>query len=192
MDGNTASNRPLLNRAADEFKSFLGLSVYLYVGLGAMLLQKTATLADAGIPYTAWGVAVLKALVLAKFMLVGHAFHLGERHRQRPLIWPTLYMALMFLILLLVLTTVEEITLGLIHHRALADSLARIVGPTAIAAAGNLLVMYLILLPYCAFRSLGAVIGDGVLLRLFFIERVPIASPGEIASTASGSLPEHP
>ena len=39
-------------------------------------------------------------------------------------------MAFMFLILLLVLTTLEEVLVGLIHGRALAASLAHVVGPT--------------------------------------------------------------
>ncbi len=36
---------------------------------------------------------------------------------------------------------------------------------------GNLLLMFLILLPYCAFKTLGGVIGDGKLVRLFFVSR---------------------
>ena len=75
----------------------LALAAYLYVGLGALLFERTALLHEEGIDYTAWGGAAVKALVLAKFMLLGHALHLGERYRHKPLIWPTLHMALMFL-----------------------------------------------------------------------------------------------
>jgi hypothetical protein len=104
-------------------------------------------------------------------MLIGHALHLGESYRHKPLIWPTLHMGLMFLILLLVLTTLEELVVGAINHRPIAESLTHIAGPTIFVVAGNLLLMFLILLPYCAFRSLGYVLGDGALLRMFFVSR---------------------
>ena len=58
---------------------------------------------------------------------------------------------------------------GLLKHRPfIPDSLAHVAGPTIFVAVGNLLLMFLILLRYCAFRTLGAVIGDGKLVRLFF------------------------
>ena len=91
----------LAHKAAEEFKAMLALAAYLYVGLGALLLERTALLHAEGISYAAWGGAAVKALVLAKFMLIGHALHLGESYRHKPLIWPTLHMGLMFLILLL-------------------------------------------------------------------------------------------
>lgn len=168
MTGQRAS---LAHKAAEEFKAMLGLAAYLYVGLGALLLERTAVLHAEGVGYAAWGGAVVKALVLAKFMLIGHALRLGERYRHKPLIWPTLHMGLMFLILLLVLTTLEETVVGLIKHRPLAESLTHIAGPTIFEVIGNLLLMFLILLPYCAFRSLGTVLGGGVLHRMFFVSR---------------------
>jgi hypothetical protein len=161
----------LAHKAAEEFKAMLALAGYLYVGLGALLLERTALLHAEGVSYVAWGGAAVKALVLAKFMLLGHALHLGERYRHKPLIWPTLHMGLMFLILLLVLTTLEETVVGLITHRSFPESLVRIAGPTVFVAIANLLIMFLILLPYCAFSSLGAVIGDRKLIRLFFVSR---------------------
>ena len=59
----------LAHKAAEEFKAMLALAAYLYVGLGALLLERTALLHSEGIGYTAWGGAAVKALVLAKFML---------------------------------------------------------------------------------------------------------------------------
>jgi hypothetical protein len=161
----------LAHKATEEFKAMLVLAAYLYIGLGALLLERTALLHAEGISYTAWGGAAVKALVLAKFMLIGHALHLGERYRHKPLIWPALHMGLMFLILLLLLTTIEELVVGFLRHRPLTESLGHIAGPTPFVALGNLLLMFLILLPYCAFKTLGEVIGEGKLVRLFFVSR---------------------
>ena len=66
----------LRQRAAHELKEIAILTVYLYVTLGAVILMKVAVLHDAGISFVPWGIAAVKALVLAKFML------LGLLHRQ--------------------------------------------------------------------------------------------------------------
>lgn len=64
-----------------------------------------------GITHTNCGIAGIKAVILAKFMLVRRMLHIGERFRDNPLIWPTLHYALMTLIALLILTTAEEAVL---------------------------------------------------------------------------------
>ena len=170
MSGTTKPS--LGQKALVEFKEMLALTAYLYVCLGALMLLKSAILQEVGVSFDVWGLAIIKALVLAKFMLIGRAAKIGERYRHHPLIWPTLHMALMFLILLLILTTLEEVVVGLIHGRALADSLTHVVGPTFFVGFATSFVMFLVLVPYCAFRVLGDVIGDEYLIRMFFIERI--------------------
>ena len=170
MAGETTRTASFRGKAVSEFKEMAALALYLYICLGAVLLLKAAILQDVGVNFAIWGIAAVKALVLAKFMLVGRALQLGKRFRERPLIWPTLYHALMFLILLLVLTTIEEIVVGSIHHRPLSDSLTHIVGPTIFEGSAVCLVLFLILLPYSAFVCLADVLGEEETLRLFFID----------------------
>jgi hypothetical protein len=158
-------------KAVEEFKALAALSAYLYVCLGSLILFKSSVLQGAGISAPIWGIALVKAVLLAKFMLVGRMLHLGRRYRDKPLIWPTLYHALMFLVLLLILTTIEELVVGLIHRRALADSLAHVVGPTFYQGLAVCLIMFLILVPYSAFTCLGDVLGEREVFRLFFVNR---------------------
>ena len=167
MAAKTASLR---QKAVHEMKEMAALALYLYICLGAVVLLKASILKDAGVSYDAWGIAAVKALILAKFMLIGRALNLGKRFRNRPLIWPTLYHALMFLILLVALSTVEEIIVGAIHHRALADSLAHVVGPTVFAGVSVCLVLFLILVPYSAFICLADAFGEEETRRLFFVD----------------------
>ena len=158
------------HKVAGEFKEMAALALYLYICLGAVVLLKSAILRDVGIDFTMWGIAVVKALLLAKFMLIGSAFKLGQRFRERPLIWPTLYHAFVFLIFLLVLTTIEELVVGAFHHRPLSQSLAHVVGPTALEGVAVSLVLFLILVPYSAFVCLGNVLGEREAFRLFFVD----------------------
>jgi hypothetical protein len=173
MSTSSMTKPPLRHRIAEELKALLALTLYLYICLGALLLLKTSILHDQGISYAAWGAAAIKAVLLAKFMMVGWAMHIGQRYMHKPLIWPTLHKALLFLILLLILTTVEEIGVGFIHARPLNESLRHIVGPTFYEGLAVSLVMFLILVPYCAFTTLAEVMGEDKLVRLFFFQRTP-------------------
>ena len=73
MSTHASAKAPLRHRLAEELTTLFALTLYLYICFGAVLLLKTSILRDAGISNTAWGVAVIKAVVLAKFMMIGRA-----------------------------------------------------------------------------------------------------------------------
>ena len=60
-----------------ELKELVFISLYLYVTIGAVILMKTAVLRTEGIEFTPWGIAIVKAVLLAKFMLLGEAMKIG-------------------------------------------------------------------------------------------------------------------
>jgi hypothetical protein len=169
MAGHTSGK--VAQKAVSEFKEMAALAAYLYVCLGAVVLFKYTTLQQVGVGFEAWGIAAVKALLLAKFMLIGRAFHLGKRFGDRPLIWPTLYHAFMFLILLLILSTLEELLVGLLHHRPVVESLTHVLGSTFLQAISVCFILFLILVPYSAFICLGEVLGEREVIRLFFVSR---------------------
>jgi hypothetical protein len=164
----------LHQRAIHELKEFAILAVYLYITLGAVILMKTAVLHTQGIEFTPWGIAVVKAAVLAKFMLLGNVMKIGGRNTTSPLIWPTLHKAFAFLALLIVMTIIEEAVVGLFHHRSIAASLGDLVGPRLEETLAGYLIMLLVLIPFFAFRVLSEELGEGRLERMFFVERKPM------------------
>ncbi len=175
MATETIAKATLRQRAVHELKEFAILTVYLYITLGAVILFKTAVLHDQGISFVPWGIAIIKAAVLAKFMLIGRAMKIGERNTSGPLIWPTLYMAFAFLVLLVVMTIIEEAVVGLFHHQSIAASLGDLFGPRLEVTLAGYLIMLLVLIPYSAFLVLGDALGEGRLARMFFVEREPMA-----------------
>jgi hypothetical protein len=168
---------PLRQRAMREFKEFLVLSAYLYVTLGAVILMKAAVLHTHGLDITPWGTALVKALLLAKFMLAGRALGIGERALDGPLIWPTLHKTFAFLVLLIVMSIVEEAVVGMFHGRSIAASLGEFVGPRFRETLAGILIMLLVLFPYFALRVLNEALGEGRLARMFFGARVPDPVP---------------
>jgi hypothetical protein len=136
--------------------------------------MKTAVLHSHGIEFAPLGAAAVKAAVMAKFMLIGHAMKIGGRYSTSPLIWPTLHKAFAFLLLLVVMTLIEEAVVGMFHHRSIAASLGEVVGPRLEETIAGIVIMLLVLIPYFAFRVLGEALGKDRLARMFFIEREPI------------------
>jgi len=103
MQNGTTARMRIAKRAIDELKEFLVIAAYLYVCFTALAYLKAAILQAHGVSFAPFGIAAIKALICAKFMSVGHAIHLGERHKKEALIWPTLGRSFAFLVLLLVL-----------------------------------------------------------------------------------------
>jgi hypothetical protein len=171
-------------RAAHELKELAIVAVYLYITLGAVIVMKTAVLHDQGISFAPWGVAAVKAVLLAKFILLGRAMKIGERYTARPLIWPTLHKAFAFLVLLVVLTVIEEVVVGLFRHQSAAASLGELFGAKLYETLAGILIVLLVLIPYFAFHVLDEALGEGRLARMFFVERRPM--PTRPSATTHG------
>jgi hypothetical protein len=108
-----------------------------------------------GLDFAPCGVAVVKALVLTKFMLLCNAMKIGSRNTTVPLIWPTLHKAFAFLVLLIIMTIIEEAVVGLFHHQSIAASLGELIGPRPEETIAGFLIMLPVLIPFGAFRVLG-------------------------------------
>jgi len=163
-------------RAVHELKELAIVAVYLYITLGAVIVMKTAVLHDQGISFAPWGIAAVKSVLLAKFILLGRAMKIGERYTARPLIWPTLHKAFAFLVLLVVLTIIEEVVVGLFHRQSVAASLGELFGAKLYETLAGILIVLLVLIPYFAFHVLDEALGEGRLARMFFVERRPMST----------------
>jgi hypothetical protein len=183
----TTTKAPLHQRLLHEVKELVLISLYLYITLGAVILMKAAVLRTEGIDFTPWGIAIVKALVLGKFMLIGEDMKIGGRTTTGPLIWPTLRKAFGLLVLLIIMTIIEEAVVGLFHGRSVAASLGELFGSRLLETLAGYLIMLVVLIPYCAFRVLGEALGDGTLARMFYVEREPMERTANQRTRASAS-----
>ena len=155
-------------RLAKELKQYAAISLYLYVCFGALLFYKSAILGADGIAYAPYGLATVKALILGKFMLVLHAMRIGEGQGGRPLIQVILCQSLVFLAVLVALTYVEEMASGLVHGRPVGEAIAAVGGGTWMGIVATAFLLWLILVPYFAWRQIDAALGPGRLRGLLF------------------------
>jgi len=168
---------PLKHRLRHELSEYLMISVYLFVCFGALLFYKAAILHSDGIEFAPFGIAIVKALVVGKFVLLLHALKIGERKGgARVLFADILKKSALFLIFLGALTVVEEIIVGLLHGRSVMEAIVEIGGGTLQQAVATSILMLLILIPYFTFRVVAVRLGEGVLWKLL-TERAPAVSP---------------
>ncbi len=166
MDGKTRSNATTGWRLGQELPEYLATSVYLYVCFGALLLYKTAILRGHGIDYAPYGLAAGKALILAKFMLIGSKLGIGTHSRGGTPLHAILSKSVLFLLLLIGLSVVEEAIVGLIHHRTISDSLAELGDGRLGTIIATSLLLWLILIPYFAYKEIDLALGEGKLRQL--------------------------
>jgi hypothetical protein len=144
---------------------------YLTMVFGAFVLYRRLLLAAHDITYTNYFVAVIEALILAKVILIGNMLHLGRGLERKPLIFPTLYKAVVFTIFVGVFTIVEHAIRGLWHGKGLAGGVEEFFAKGPYELLAGCLVIFVAFVPFFAVKELGTVFGDKRILALFFRNR---------------------
>lgn len=160
-------------RLREELHKYLIVSAYLYVCFGALLLYKASLMSESGVHTLSLGFAAGKALILGKFVLIGEAARIGASGRSRSLLHLIARRTVLFLVLLVALTIVEEILVGRAHGRSMAQTLAEFGGKSLPETLATCLLLLLILVPLVTAIELNRVLGHGALRRLL------LASPGQ-------------
>ena len=155
-----------VRRARHELVQYFMVCAYLYVCFGALLLYKASILRAHGIAFEFYGIAFIKALVLGKFVLVGHALKIGGTGRSAPLAWHIFVKSVLFMILLVALNIVEEVVSALIHGHAAREGIANVAGGSFPEVMATSFIVLLILVPYIAWREVALEVGQQRLLQL--------------------------
>lgn len=156
----------LAERLRAELREYAVIAGYLYVCLGGLMIYKTAVLRDAGIAFAPLGIALVKALLLGKFMLIGQGVGIGTRGAPRPLVIHAVRRSLLLAALLMSLAVVEELLVGWWRGRGVAATLAELGGDPLLTLFADALVLLLVLLPLVAAQELARALGPGALRRL--------------------------
>jgi hypothetical protein len=142
--------------------------VYLTLMFAAFTQYRRFILAAYDITYTNYWVAVIKALILAKVIMIGDVLRLGRGLEQKPLIYPALYKTVVFSLFVGVFTVVEHAIKGLWKGQGLAGGLDDFVSHELLA---NFLVVFVAFIPFFGVKELGRVLGQENIWALFFRRR---------------------
>jgi hypothetical protein len=153
-------------RLREEIKRYLAVSAYLYICFAAILLYKAAILSTAGQHFLPLGLAAGKALILGKFVLLGEAAGVGTRVHARTVLQRIVNRSVLFLVVLVVLTAVEEVVVGLVHGESIRRAVTAIGDRPVLESMASCLLMLLVLVPLVTVTELSRVLGPGRLRDL--------------------------
>src|SRR5262249_36987630 len=95
----------------------------------------------------------------------------GKFFKDKPLVIPTLYMSLMFSVFVGIFAIIESTVEGLIKGKGWTGWLVEVRNEGKYEFLARCLMMFVIFIPYFAFKELGGLLGEGKLGKLFFKSR---------------------
>lgn len=95
---------------------------YLTVLFTVFTSYRRLILAHYDITYTHWGISFMKALVLAKVIMVGGLFHFGRGLEKKPLILVTILNSFVFTVWVAVFAAVESALRGFLNGKGMAGA----------------------------------------------------------------------
>ena len=154
-----------------ELAEYWGIVLYLFLFFGVFTTYRRLILAQYEISYEDYGIGLIKALVLAKIVLVAEHLGLGRGHQDKPLIVPTLYKAFLFTLCAALFTIIESMIRSLIHGSGLATAANEMMNRINYEWLAGLLVLFFTFIPFFALREFRQILGEGMIHRLFFRSR---------------------
>jgi hypothetical protein len=143
-----------------DVRQFLILAAYLYFCLSAIILYKMTIVGGSG--FWPFGLPALKALLLAKFMMLGHAIKLGDRYGERRLIAVITIKVILYFTLLILLSAMEEIVMAGIHGEPILSGLPGFSNGRLPQLLATSFILILVLIPYLASREIDAAMDGGL------------------------------
>ena len=172
MDGRAEKASPgLKEKIRHEVKEMLVIFLYLAAFFCAFTTYRRLVMNEFGLSYFHYGFALLKALVLAKVILLGKLVPAVRVFDDRPLIVPTFYKVALFSLFVLVFEVLERVIGGFLHGKDLSAVFQEIIGVGRNELLARTLVMLFAFVPFFAFTEMARTLGEGRLSELFLHKR---------------------
>ena len=178
MDDTNKKKAGWKQKILHELKEYWLIVLYLAIFFGVFTNYRRLILAHYHISYVAYGFSVIKALVLAKVILVAESLRLGRGLEDKPLIVPTLYKAFLFTVCVALFNVVESMIRGFIHGSGLMGAISEFTSRFDYELVAGTLVVFFSFIPFFGIRELGQVLGEGKILALFFGSRATPSGGG--------------
>lgn len=159
-------------KAIEEFKELWIITFYLALFFVSFTFYRRTILAEAGVTYLHYGVALVQALVIAKFVMIGKALGLYKLVDRGPLIVSVIARAIVFTVLVIVFGVIEHIVEGLVHKKDWASIVHGLLEGGVDELFARAIMLFISFMPFFAFWEIGQLLGGrGELIALFFSNR---------------------
>ena len=155
-------------RIKDEFVQASLLALYFAAWFCAIAFFSFALLREAAIPITPFGLAIIKAGLCAKFMMIGKALFPLRVDANRGLVKSLFWHSLAYLGVVIALSFVEAGIDGLLHGKSFLESVSLFGHGDPIYIAALSLMYWLIIWPYLIVLGLNQSLGNTAVHTILF------------------------
>jgi hypothetical protein len=154
-----------------EFTEYWINVAYMALFFSAVVLYRRLVLAEHGIVLEDYFAGVIKALVIAKVVMIGAFLRISRKFEHKPLVIPTFYKAVLFTIWVMLFDIAEIFAKGLVQTRGVGDALGILTERINAAWFGAALLVFISFLPFFAMKEVSRTIGSAEFRGLFFNNR---------------------
>ncbi|HZD95046.1 MAG TPA: hypothetical protein VE133_12375, partial [Candidatus Sulfotelmatobacter sp.] len=172
----------LKKKFTHEVKELLAIFLYLALFFCAFTTYRRLVMAEMGISYFHYGFALIKALVLAKVILLGQSVPFARVFDDRPLIVPTFYKVILFSFFVAAFEVLEHVIGSLLHGEDLQGAFQEMMDAGWDELVARTLVMLVAFIPLFAFTETARALGKGKMRDLFLHKRPVKAISGGAGS----------
>jgi hypothetical protein len=158
----------LRHRIKDEFVQATLLALYFAAWFCAIAFFSFALLREAAIPITPFGLAIIKAALCAKFMMIGKAIFPLKVDANRGLIKSIFWHSIVYLLIVIALSFLESGIDGLLHGKSFLESIASFGHGDPVYIAAISIMYWLIIWPYLIVLGLNQSLGNKAVRTILF------------------------
>ena len=151
-----------------EFTEYWINFIYMALFFSAVVLYRRLLLAAHGIFMEDYFAGVLKALVIAKVVMIGGFIRFSRKYEHLPLIIPTLYKAILFTLWVMLFDIIEIYVRAFIHAPDLAEAFNKLKHHINLVWVGAAVVICVSFLPFFAMKEVSRIMGSDKFHGLFF------------------------
>jgi hypothetical protein len=158
----------LRHRIKDEFVQAALLTLYFAAWFCAIAFFSFALLREEAIPITPFGLAIIKAALCAKFMMIGKAIFPLRVDANRGLIKSIFWHSIAYLGIVLALSFAESGIDGLLHGKSFMEAASSFGRGDPVYIAALSLMYWLIIWPYLIVLGLNQSMGNAAVHAILF------------------------
>lgn len=185
MQASSTKKRNWKQKLLHEMVEYYLSALYMTIFFSVFSNYRRLILAHYEISYEEWGISVIKAMILAKVILVAESLRLGRGFEKSPLIFPTIYKSLLFTVCAAIFSAGESLIRSFIRGIDWTGAVEELMRGYNYEWLAGALVLFFAFIPFFAFRELRVVLGPGKITKLFFRTRAAI-EPGAESKERTG------
>lgn len=152
-----------------ELSEYIFNVIYLTLFFGVFAVARRLTLAHYGIATDDYFIALIKALVIGKVIMIAAFLNISKKFEGKPLLFPVLYKVLFFVLFVVAFDATEGLIKGWIHTGNLSEGFGELIHHHFSKMwLGGLLMVAMSFIPFFMLKELSRKMGQDKFRDLFF------------------------